>query len=85
MELALGQFHRCGCLTIWDRICPALKGEFSPSFSDQPCDLVLVRNLPQNRDFAANAAVARKNSSLFNRIHFFRQDATQERKLFSVT
>lgn len=28
MELALGQFHRCGCLSIWDRICPALKGEF---------------------------------------------------------
>ncbi|XP_046391075.1 sodium-dependent serotonin transporter [Ischnura elegans] len=26
MELALGQFHRCGCLTIWRRICPALKG-----------------------------------------------------------
>ncbi|KAL1140833.1 hypothetical protein AAG570_000761 [Ranatra chinensis] len=27
MELALGQYHRCGCLTIWKRICPALKGE----------------------------------------------------------
>ncbi|XP_044268893.1 sodium-dependent serotonin transporter-like [Tribolium madens] len=26
MELALGQFHRSGCLTIWKRICPALKG-----------------------------------------------------------
>ncbi|XP_053669152.1 sodium-dependent serotonin transporter [Anopheles marshallii] len=26
MELALGQFHRCGCLSIWKRICPALKG-----------------------------------------------------------
>ncbi|XP_070495246.1 sodium-dependent serotonin transporter [Chironomus tepperi] len=26
MELALGQFHRCGCLSIWHRICPALKG-----------------------------------------------------------
>lgn len=26
MELALGQFHRCGCLSIWERICPALKG-----------------------------------------------------------
>ncbi|KAJ8959469.1 hypothetical protein NQ318_022166 [Aromia moschata] len=25
MELALGQFHRSGCLTIWKRICPALK------------------------------------------------------------
>lgn len=27
MELALGQFHRCGCLTLWKHICPALKGE----------------------------------------------------------
>ncbi|KAI9561180.1 hypothetical protein GHT06_012136 [Daphnia sinensis] len=26
MELALGQFHRSGCLTLWRRICPALKG-----------------------------------------------------------
>ncbi|XKL68555.1 hypothetical protein PGB90_004046 [Kerria lacca] len=26
MELALGQFHRCGCLTLWKHICPALKG-----------------------------------------------------------
>uniref|UniRef100_A0A1A9WDW6 Transporter n=1 Tax=Glossina brevipalpis TaxID=37001 RepID=A0A1A9WDW6_9MUSC len=25
MELALGQFHRCGCISIWKRICPALK------------------------------------------------------------
>lgn len=32
MELALGQFHRCGCLSIWDRICPALKGESTASF-----------------------------------------------------
>lgn len=29
MELALGQFQRCGCLTVWKRICPALKGWFS--------------------------------------------------------
>lgn len=28
MELALGQFHRCGCLSIWKRICPALKGRW---------------------------------------------------------
>uniref|UniRef100_A0A1B0DII5 Transporter n=1 Tax=Phlebotomus papatasi TaxID=29031 RepID=A0A1B0DII5_PHLPP len=28
MELALGQFHRCGCLSIWKRICPALKGKW---------------------------------------------------------
>ncbi|XP_042211445.1 sodium-dependent serotonin transporter-like, partial [Homarus americanus] len=26
MELALGQYHRNGCLTIWRRICPMLKG-----------------------------------------------------------
>ncbi|KAG6456405.1 hypothetical protein O3G_MSEX009697, partial [Manduca sexta] len=26
LELALGQYHRCGCLTLWKRICPALKG-----------------------------------------------------------
>lgn len=28
MELALGQFQRCGCLTVWNRICPAFKGSF---------------------------------------------------------
>uniref|UniRef100_A0A182FUD9 Transporter n=1 Tax=Anopheles albimanus TaxID=7167 RepID=A0A182FUD9_ANOAL len=33
MELALGQFHRCGCLSIWKRICPALKGK-GTNFSD---------------------------------------------------
>ena len=27
MELALGQFHRSGCLTLWKRICPAIKGK----------------------------------------------------------
>ena len=26
MELALGQFHRCGCLSLWEKICPMLKG-----------------------------------------------------------
>ncbi|ESO82402.1 hypothetical protein LOTGIDRAFT_134594 [Lottia gigantea] len=26
MELALGQFQRCGCLTVWNRICPLFKG-----------------------------------------------------------
>ncbi|KAL5016175.1 hypothetical protein ScPMuIL_005764 [Solemya velum] len=26
MELALGQFQRCGCLTLWNRICPMFKG-----------------------------------------------------------
>lgn len=32
MELALGQFQRCGCLTVWNRICPAFKGSFLISF-----------------------------------------------------
>jgi SNF family Na+-dependent transporter len=27
MELALGQYHRSGCLTLWKRICPILKGQ----------------------------------------------------------
>merc|ERR1712130_49273 len=26
MELCLGQFHRCGCLSLWKKICPVLKG-----------------------------------------------------------
>jgi len=26
MELCLGQFHRCGCLSLWEKICPMLKG-----------------------------------------------------------
>ncbi|XP_037090813.1 sodium-dependent serotonin transporter-like [Pollicipes pollicipes] len=26
MELALGQYHRSGCSTLWKKICPALKG-----------------------------------------------------------
>jgi len=26
MELCLGQFHRCGCLSLWKKICPMLKG-----------------------------------------------------------
>lgn len=29
MELALGQYHRSGCLTLWKRICPALKGVYT--------------------------------------------------------
>ncbi|PNF22064.1 hypothetical protein B7P43_G09735 [Cryptotermes secundus] len=43
MELALGQFHRCGCLTIWKRICPALKGR-------GVCDELITRpRSPTNR------------------------------------
>ncbi|XP_036359791.1 sodium-dependent serotonin transporter-like isoform X2 [Octopus sinensis] len=26
MELALGQYQRCGCFTVWNRICPMFKG-----------------------------------------------------------
>ena len=26
MELALGQFHKSGCITIWKKICPMFKG-----------------------------------------------------------
>ncbi|XP_064649571.1 sodium-dependent serotonin transporter-like isoform X2 [Lineus longissimus] len=26
MELALGQFQRCGCISVWKRICPMFKG-----------------------------------------------------------
>lgn len=26
MELCLGQYHRCGCISLWKRICPMLKG-----------------------------------------------------------
>ncbi|VDK50883.1 unnamed protein product [Gongylonema pulchrum] len=26
MELALGQFHRSGCISIWKKICPMFKG-----------------------------------------------------------
>lgn len=27
MELALGQFHRTGAISIWKHICPIFKGE----------------------------------------------------------
>jgi solute carrier family 6 serotonin transporter-like protein 4 len=27
MELALGQFQRCGCISVWKRICPMFKGK----------------------------------------------------------
>lgn len=29
MELALGQFHRTGAISIWKHICPIFKGESS--------------------------------------------------------
>ena len=28
MELALGQYQRVGCISVWKRICPAFKGKF---------------------------------------------------------
>lgn len=28
MELALGQYYRSGCISVWRHICPALKGKF---------------------------------------------------------
>lgn len=31
MELAMGQYHRSGCLSIWKKICPMFKGFFSIS------------------------------------------------------
>lgn len=27
MELALGQFHHSGCISIWKHICPIFKGK----------------------------------------------------------
>lgn len=27
MELALGQYHRNGCISIWRKICPIFKGK----------------------------------------------------------
>ena len=33
MELALGQYHKQGCISVWRRICPMLKGGgFQASF-----------------------------------------------------
>ena len=29
MELALGQFHRKGCIAIWGRLCPMFTGKYS--------------------------------------------------------
>ncbi|KHJ78620.1 hypothetical protein OESDEN_21757, partial [Oesophagostomum dentatum] len=31
MELALGQFHRSGCVSIWRKVCPLFKGDLSPA------------------------------------------------------
>ncbi|VDP11003.1 unnamed protein product [Heligmosomoides polygyrus] len=33
MELALGQFHRSGCVSIWRKVCPLFKGELCFIFS----------------------------------------------------
>lgn len=46
MELALGQYHRCGCLTIWKKICPALKGKLARSHIVNPTAGKYVRYWP---------------------------------------
>lgn len=28
MELALGQYHRSGCISVWKKICPIFKGNY---------------------------------------------------------
>ena len=27
LELALGQYHREGCISLWRKVCPVMKGE----------------------------------------------------------
>ena len=27
LELALGQYYKNGCLTLWKRVCPMMKGK----------------------------------------------------------
>lgn len=34
LELALGQYQRVGCISVWKRICPLLKGESSSVYAD---------------------------------------------------
>jgi Sodium:neurotransmitter symporter family len=57
MELALGQFHRSGCLTIWRRICPALKGQSPPVFITPKCLPFVAR--VESRDDAFSSRIAR--------------------------
>jgi hypothetical protein len=47
LELALGQYYRSGCLTLWKHICPALKGEFGIliSYSTTPRGNVKLRKM----------------------------------------
>ena len=60
MELALGQYQRVGCISVWKRICPAFKGKSSiiSHFLRIGLDLVLL--FPQIRSayFANEVAVA---------------------------
>lgn len=37
LELALGQYHRNGCISIWRRICPILKGDSPDRVRRVPC------------------------------------------------
>lgn len=39
MELALGQFHRTGAISIWKHICPIFKGKAMNCRSGNPCNL----------------------------------------------
>jgi len=32
LELALGQYYGSGCLTIWKKLCPIMKGKLKTSF-----------------------------------------------------
>jgi len=44
LELALGQYHKSGCLTVWKRVCPMLKGEGVSS--DLTAQLCTETNFP---------------------------------------
>lgn len=37
MELALGQYQRVGCISVWKRICPAFKGNHNILFTGMSC------------------------------------------------
>lgn len=39
LELALGQYYKNGCLTLWKHICPVMKGE-----SEISCNSSRVRS-----------------------------------------
>lgn len=75
MELALGQYHRCGCLTIWKKICPALKGMLGVYAARRrhairqknTCVIGRVRLLDSAQEFQQKFRSARWKSSRFAR------------------